>query len=227
MQSIKTITICLLTFGIAGANIINVPSDHATIQAGIDAAVSGDTVLVAEGEYKESIYFMSKKITVASHFVLDQDTTHISNTIISGPVEPDATNGSIVHFVNGETNESVLMGFTLSDGIGSSIGTGKRGGGAIVIDGASPRICYNTIKNNTVNNSGTNYAAGGGICLTMSSHKEFTIIDHNMIELNKISSSKSTVYGGGILDRNTDAPSPWLTEIQGYLIRSCAFLFHS
>ena len=198
MQPTKTIIFCLCAFAVANAGIINVPADQATIQAGIDAAVSGDTVLVAEGEYKESIYFMAKNITVASHFIVDQDTTHISKTIIKGMEEQDAAHGSIVHFVNGETNESVLMGFTLSDGIGSSIGTGKRGGGAILIDKASPRICYNIIKNNTVQNSGTSYAAGGGICVTMSSHEEFTIIDHNRIELNKISSSKSSAYGGGV-----------------------------
>ena len=52
------------------STIINVPADQMTIQDGIVAATTGDTVLVADGSYYENIDFMGKGITVASNFII-------------------------------------------------------------------------------------------------------------------------------------------------------------
>jgi len=58
------------SFPIIG-QIIHVPGDQPTIQAGIVAAMDGNVVLVAEGTYYENINFLGKPITVASHYYLD------------------------------------------------------------------------------------------------------------------------------------------------------------
>ena len=108
-------------FPINAQQTIHVPADYPTIQAGIIAAVDGDVVLVAEGTYYENITFMGKAITVASHYYLDGKKKHIKKTIINGsqPAIPDFA--SVVFFGSGEDTNSVLCGFTITEGTGTVV----------------------------------------------------------------------------------------------------------
>ena len=62
--------LCLVLFSVGAisspASTIHVPGDQPTIQAGINAASNGDTVLVDPGTYYENIDFLGKAITVTS-----------------------------------------------------------------------------------------------------------------------------------------------------------------
>jgi len=180
------------------ANIINVPGDQPWIQAGIDAAVNGDTVLVADGLYIENINFKGKAITVASHYLTTDSTSHISNTIIDGsiPVNPDS--GSVVYFISGEDTNSVLCGFTITGGIGTSWTSASqllyRLGGGVYCSGVSgAKIVNNYIIENCISGE---YAAGAGI--DFSGNNGFLILERNHISNNYASVTLGRVSGGAV-----------------------------
>ncbi|SVA70681.1 uncharacterized protein METZ01_LOCUS123535, partial [marine metagenome] len=130
------------------ATIINIPSDHATIQEGINASVNGDTVLIAQGTYYENI-ILGKEIVLASHAIYDeleadwQDNDNIQGTIINGD-----HNGSAMIIRDGNI-EPMIIGLTFQDGTGTYMQVHgcdlvyqKRSGGAILIYKAYPTINY-------------------------------------------------------------------------------------
>src|SRR5262245_27769659 len=87
---------------------IRVPSDQPTIQAAINVATNGDTVLVAPGTYRENINFGGKAITVTSE-------SGPRDTIIDG-----GNVDSVVIFTSGEGRRSIINGFTLQNGSANS-----------------------------------------------------------------------------------------------------------
>src|SRR5258708_32830202 len=113
------------------ASTNNVPADQPTIQAGINAASSGDTVLVAPGTYVENINFSGKAITLTS-------SGGPAVTIIDGN-----HNGTVVTFNHSETASSVLSGFTIQNGFQSGFF-----GAGITVSAASPTITSNVIARN-------------------------------------------------------------------------------
>ena len=197
-----------MSFLTSSATIINIPGDYSTIQEGIDASADADTVLVADGHYYERISFYGKAIFLTSEFMFDGDTLHIHNTVIDADTLEIgvADTGSVVCFVNGEDSTSIIQGFTIQNGIGTSVSIYHRmGGGIYCTNNSSPRIADNII-------SGNSSSAGAGICCTANSN---AIISGNFItgnEENGIFSSESdpvimdnvislnrSGYGSGIL----------------------------
>ena len=193
--------------GLLSAGVIRrVPQQYSTIQAAINAAADGDTVLVSEGMYKENIRYRGKAIVVASLYLIDNDTTHIGKTIIDGSSSTHADSGSVVYFISGEDTTSVLCGLTIQGGTGTnwsdSLGTvqGREGGG-VLCKGAGARLVRNVITRNRVI---ARVAEGGGV-IAYGRNAPWIIMDGNHITDNYVGSDTDSTFGssGGasIVDR--------------------------
>jgi len=205
-MKIVMIVLCFVFVLQLSATIINVPADQSTIQAGIDASVDADTVLVQPGTYFENINYNEKNITVASLFLTTQDTTFISLTTIDGNL-----NGSVVTFESGEDSSALLVGFTVTNGQGEEYPE-SFGGGITCKSNSNPTLAYLIIQDNSGNE-------GGGIHCYESSPTLFSILIANndgpglyctsnsspLLSIVTISNN-SAAYGGGICCSYSSSP---------------------
>ena len=188
------VCLILLMLGMGTGATLKVPSEYGTIQAGINAAVNGDTVLVADSTYFENINFRGKAITVASYYLVDSDTTHIDSTIINGSQPSHADSGSVVRFVSGEDTTSILYGFTITGGTGTITDSENRVGGGIVCNNSGARISHNKIVNNVIT---AQKCDGGGIGSWPIENVRHLVIENNLIESNTLNAVNGA-NGGGI-----------------------------
>lgn len=148
-------SICYL-FTTSTPFMLCVPSEFPTIQAAIDEAWDGygDTVLVADGTYtgpgNRDIDFKGKALTVKSE-------SGPENCIIDCQASSsDKHRGFKFH--RGEGPDSILNGFTITNGYGpeEQIGYIRSVGGAIYCKESSPRIANCIIRGNE-----SDYNGGG------------------------------------------------------------------
>jgi hypothetical protein len=123
----------------AGAAALHVPGDFATIQACIDAAVSGvDECVVAPGTYHETINFLGKGITLRSSGGRDVTT-----------IDATGLGGSVVTCRSGEGPDTVLDGFTIMGGLGRPLGSRVKAGGGIYNYNSAPTVGNCAVRGNT------------------------------------------------------------------------------
>ncbi len=152
----RILLIVLILAASAFGRIIHVPEDYSTIQAGINASIDGDTVLVAPETYQEIIQITGKQIMLTSSNG-PYETTIFGHIYISGFVD---------------TASCTVQGF-------NQIGMDRnpfRGQGGIIIYDGKPRIIGNIISNNL------HYCFGGGI----DSRSRYAVIRDNIIEDNQV-----------------------------------------
>ncbi|MCH8151906.1 MAG: hypothetical protein IH830_05990 [Planctomycetes bacterium] len=162
--------VCVTLSSTAVADIINVPGDYPTIQAGINAAQNGDEVVVADGTYtgagNRNVVFAGKAITLRSE-------NGPTNCII----DCESLGRGFI-FYELDTAATVVDGFTITNGLGHPGGaiyayyfssptitncfitgnTGDAGGGG----GIYCAMCFATITN-TIITGNTAIGDGGGV----------------------------------------------------------------
>lgn len=153
-----TLRLLVLSFGVTSGfiaslapvclgAIICIPDDQPSIQAGIDVAVNGDTVLVSTGTYRgtgnKELNCHGKAILLLAEgqpCVLDCEST-----------------GRVISFESQEQATTVMDGFTLTNGLQDNFEYGA----GILCTQASP-----TIRNCRIyNNVGYYFTGGGGVHL--------------------------------------------------------------
>jgi hypothetical protein len=206
MRALAFAVFAALVLGTAGglsAAVLHVPGEYPTIQAGIDAALDGDTVLVADGTYAGE---GNRDIDFAGRAILLTSENGPDATIIDCE---EAGRGFYFHLW--EDSSAVLRGFTITNGFAM-----EEGGGAICCYESFPTITGNrmvgngafwaqggaiscisaapTIANNTIANNGGYW--GGGIACSEASP---TIVDN-------VITGNGAWWGGGIFCNESSAP---------------------
>lgn len=178
MRYLLSVAVLVLTAGVLNAATIHVPADQPTIQAGIDAAVDGDTVLVAAGTYtgdgNRDMDYVGKAIVVMAEAGPQWTTIDCQGS------ESDPHRAFI--FQSEEDTSTVLNGFTIVGGYGPyDWPGGYSAGGGIYLVNSSPHLTDLTFRQNVAAKFGGAIACNGS-----SPHMELCAFDSNM-----------TYYGGG------------------------------
>ena len=122
---------------------IRVPADAPTIQAAIDLADGGDTILVADGIYRGP---GNRDIDLIHKILVILSENGPGTTIIDCGGSEDAQHGGFTYEQVGH-NGSVLDGFTIRNAY-------RNEGAAILLYGSSPRISNCVLANNHATVSG-------------------------------------------------------------------------
>ncbi|MCF7911375.1 MAG: T9SS type A sorting domain-containing protein [Candidatus Cloacimonetes bacterium] len=171
MQRYLVLFILLISIGLS-ATILNVPQNYHYISLAIIAATDGDTVLVQPGTYNGIINFDGKAITLASTYIFTNNEADIHHTILGG----NYSDASLISFINGEGEGSILTGFTITNA------GAPAQGGAVFCDGTSPTLLNLRFSDNQA-------TSGGAI---------FTNEANPTIENCEFINNSSTEFGGAI-----------------------------
>jgi signal transduction histidine kinase/DNA-binding response OmpR family regulator len=186
--------------------VLRVPQAFTSIQRAVDAARIGDTVLVDHGLYHENLR-INRNIVLASRFVLDGDTAHISQTVLDGSRPSDKRKASTVCIFGPTDSTCTVIGFTIQGGSGTYVIVREdlishhwiEGGGVAVVH-AGARIAHNVVTQNVLSaQPWSGFTAGAGIAASDTSDGTSppppVIIERNVVT-NNLSAGEWGEAGG-------------------------------
>jgi signal transduction histidine kinase len=199
--------------------ILRVPTQYQTIQSAINTAHTGDTIIIDRGIYFENLT-ITKNIVLASLFLLDGDTAHISRTIIDGSRVHNKLRGSAILITGSADTLCVVYGLTIQGGTGTYIHLPNDPvykdwitGGGICVNNAGARIAHNIVRDNHIRSVGQytcTYGAGisAGDSTSQLHRMRYVIIENNLVTKNTLSGRWVEVPGiavaqPGIVRHNT------------------------
>lgn len=156
-------------------SVLDVPGDYPAIQSAIDAAIAGDTVLVAPGTYIENISLLGKQIRVIG-----------SGGALVTTLSPATPGATLVLIANGEPSGTELAGFTFSGGDMQHV--------IVVSGGSAPWIHHCVVRNHiSYENNATEIAL----------HASSPVIEYNLFVHNRSIGGIGVFSGGGQILNNT------------------------
>ncbi|MEN8225935.1 MAG: T9SS type A sorting domain-containing protein [Bacteroidota bacterium] len=184
-RKVSNLKVMILTLGIilmsftSVASTIHVPGDYATIQEALNAANTGDEVVVAAGTYYENIIWPSTDgITLSGS---GEETCFIDGSETASVIRFEFDNNPMI------TNATLIQGFTIQNGYAQGTGQDEDEGGGIFLIDSSPSFENLIIKNNLA-------YYGGGVNMHSWTPHYFTPSFNNV----KIIGNESESYGGGV-----------------------------
>lgn len=155
----------------------------ATVAQAVAGACINDTIIILDGTYSEDSIFITRPIIIGSEFLIDGDSSHITNTVFSG----GSNAAFFINYVNSQyadTTSMVISGFTIEDYSNPNFDQWYGHGGAISVWNSNVKIDHMIIQNNTARDGGGIGFMGHG----------FTGVVSNSI----ISGNHADLGGGGI-----------------------------
>ena len=182
MRTINRFILALLLSPAVFAGTLHVPRDYPTIRQAVDAAKTGDVILVAPGTYMENVEINGMDVTLKS-------TDGAAVTVIDA-----MGTGSAIVISNDMGGRPVVEGFTITNGSGNPFFAGFVIGGGISVEDASAQLTNLVIRDNCAER-------GGGVSCT-GSHE--VILENCLIMENRALTVVSPGYGGGVHAINSD-----------------------
>ena len=161
--------------------IIRVPGDSPTIQAGINVASGGDTVLLAPGTYQGS---GNVNLSFGGVDLVLRSELGSAATVIDCE---EVTRG--LSFTSGESSAAILEGVTITNGFDDARGAG------VFCEGSSPILIGCCIQECVVGDDYAYRAEGGGVYCSGGSP---TLIDCEITRCTASGMPWGTGRGGGL-----------------------------